>query len=63
MGMTNKQFYGMIGVLIAIIAYSGIVFWVAEEYGRIWGVISLNIVNVCFFLYIMFVSKRITNEW
>jgi hypothetical protein len=63
MGMTNKQFGTLIAILTAIVLYSGIVFLVADNYGKITAVISLNILNVCFFLYILFVSGRIQNDW
>lgn len=58
MGLSYKQFYILLFSLIGIVIYSGLVFQIIDLYGKIWGVISLNILNITFFIFLIFNIKK-----
>jgi hypothetical protein len=54
MGLSNKQFGLLLLALFAVMLYGGIAFEVADKYGKLWGVLSLTILNSLFFIYMIF---------
>jgi len=61
MGLSNNQFIILLSVLIGIVIWGGIVFQIADAYGKVWAVLAMNIVNIAFFISIIFMYRRNQN--
>jgi len=58
MGLSDKQFYTLLGMLFLVMVFGGFVFWIADVFGKVWGAISLSLVNVMFLVYIVLKVDR-----
>lgn len=59
MGMSDKEFMIMIGIIIGIILYGYVVLYIMKNYGDVWGIIAFIIPDICFFLY----ASRMYNKY
>lgn len=59
MGMSNKQLYTTIGLLVLIEIYGGLVFYIADKYGKVFGVVSLSVLLISFFMYMLFNNDKV----
>lgn len=58
MGMSDKQVYILLVALALVIIFGGIVFEIADRFGRLWAIITMTAANSLYFMYIVFVVRK-----